>query len=121
MWFAERGEWDDEAGIWVRPDGNESPYASIPVGMWWALVTFTTVGYGDMAPITPWGQFFGVMAMMAGGCDAVAQEDPRALCVVGPAPYYKIWQLEDEADAMRLAARMPRGGGCNHKYEFHAI
>ena len=66
VWFAERGEWDDEAGIWVRPDGNESPYASIPVGMWWALVTFTTVGYGDMAPITPWGQFFGVMAMMAG-------------------------------------------------------
>jgi hypothetical protein len=28
---------------------------------------------------------------------------------------------EEEADAMRLAARMPRGGGCNHKYEFQAI
>ena len=46
-----------------------------------------------------------VMAMMAGGCDAVYEEDPLALCVVGPAPYYKIWTLEDDEDEMRLPGR----------------
>ena len=37
-----------------------------------------------------------VMEFMAGGCDAVHEADPRAMCVVGPAPYYKIWMLEDD-------------------------
>ena len=36
-----------------------------------------------------------VMSFMAGGCDAVHEADPRALCVVGPAPYYKMWTLPD--------------------------
>ena len=34
-----------------------------------------------------------VMELMAGGCDAVHDADPRALCIVGPAPYYKVWEL----------------------------
>jgi hypothetical protein len=34
-----------------------------------------------------------VMAFMAGGCDAVHSADARALCVVGPTPYYKVWTL----------------------------
>jgi hypothetical protein len=42
-----------------------------------------------------------VMEFMAGGCDAVHEADPRALCVVGPAPYYKIWMLEDD-NAIKL-------------------
>ena len=36
-----------------------------------------------------------VMGFMQGGCDAVHAQDPRALCVVGPAPYYKVWELSD--------------------------
>ena len=36
-----------------------------------------------------------VMEFMQGGCDAVHAQDPRALCVVGPAPYYKAWELSD--------------------------
>ena len=34
-----------------------------------------------------------VMDFMAGGCDMIHGEDPRAMCVVGPAPYYKIWEF----------------------------
>jgi len=33
---------------------------------WWAIVTMTTVGYGDFAPSTPQGRFFSVMVMFAG-------------------------------------------------------
>ena len=46
-----------------------------------------------------------VMAVMAGGCDAVYEEDPLALCIVGPAPYYKMWTLEDDIDSMALPGR----------------
>lgn len=31
-----------------------------------------------------------VLEFMREGCEAIAQSDPRALCVVGPAPYYKV-------------------------------
>ncbi|MAF49585.1 MAG: cyclic nucleotide-binding protein [Rhodospirillaceae bacterium] len=41
-------------------------FASIPDSMWWALATLTTVGYGDVTPITPLGRFFGAITMILG-------------------------------------------------------
>lgn len=34
-------------------------FGTIPHAMWWAIVTLTTVGYGDVVPITPWGKVVG--------------------------------------------------------------
>lgn len=41
-------------------------FASIPHAMWWAIVTMATVGYGDMAPVTPAGRVFGGVVMILG-------------------------------------------------------
>jgi len=41
-------------------------FGSIPAAMWWAFVTLTTVGYGDVTPITVGGKIFGAMITVVG-------------------------------------------------------
>lgn len=43
-------------------------FGNIPKAMWWALATLTTVGYGDIAPMTPYGKLIGSMTMLMGVC-----------------------------------------------------
>jgi voltage-gated potassium channel len=48
---------------------DQSPDANITTGgdaLWWALVTITTVGYGDKYPVTTLGRITGVFVMFAG-------------------------------------------------------
>ena len=48
----------------IEPD--ESGFTSIPEGIYWCIVTLTTVGYGDIAPVTPFGQFIAALIMIMG-------------------------------------------------------
>jgi voltage-gated potassium channel len=47
-------------------EGEEHGFTSIPVSIYWAVVTLTTVGYGDLAPVTPLGQSVAVLLMLTG-------------------------------------------------------
>lgn len=47
-------------------EGEEAGFTSIPVSVYWAVVTLTTVGYGDIAPATALGQFLSAMLMIVG-------------------------------------------------------
>lgn len=47
-------------------EGKESGFTSIPISIYWAIVTLTTVGYGDISPITPLGQFLASLVMIMG-------------------------------------------------------
>jgi voltage-gated potassium channel len=47
-------------------EGAENGFTSIPMGMYWAVVTLTTVGYGDLAPSTNLGRFVASLVMILG-------------------------------------------------------
>lgn len=47
-------------------EGPENGFSSIPRGIYWAIVTLTTVGYGDIAPATVAGQFIASAIMILG-------------------------------------------------------
>lgn len=47
-------------------EGPEAGFTSIPKSIYWAIVTLTTVGYGDITPITPIGQFISTAVMITG-------------------------------------------------------
>ncbi|MBD64951.1 MAG: ion transporter [Halobacteriovoraceae bacterium] len=47
-------------------EGPENGFTSIPKGIYWAIVTMTTVGFGDVVPQTPLGQFISSSLMIIG-------------------------------------------------------
>ncbi len=47
-------------------EGEESGFRNIPVSVYWSIVTLTTVGYGDIAPVTPIGQLIASFIMILG-------------------------------------------------------
>ncbi len=47
-------------------EGPESGFSSIPQSIYWAIVTLTTVGYGDIVPITPFGRALATIVMILG-------------------------------------------------------
>lgn len=47
-------------------EGAASGFTSIPAGIYWAVVTLTTVGYGDITPLTSFGKFISALVMIMG-------------------------------------------------------
>ncbi|MBL0742764.1 ion transporter [Chryseolinea lacunae] len=52
--------------FYVEREAQPDKFSSIPATMWWGIATITTVGYGDMVPITVWGKFLGGIFAIAG-------------------------------------------------------
>lgn len=84
------------SGIYLAEhEAQPEAFASIPAAMWWALVTLTTVGYGDVIPITPIGKVFASAVTIIGvGMAAL----PTGLIVAGftEATRHKRQLLEEE-------------------------
>lgn len=50
----------------IESSADNDDFSSLPQSMYWAIVTMTTVGYGDATPITPMGKFLSAVMMLIG-------------------------------------------------------
>ena len=54
------------AAYFLERGAQPDKFGSIPDAAWWALATLTTVGYGDIVPVTPLGKLLGGVVMLLG-------------------------------------------------------
>jgi len=58
---------DQTDSLWKYINNNAtSQFQSILGTFWWNIVSVTTVGYGDVVPLTPWGRFVASVALISG-------------------------------------------------------
>ncbi len=51
---------------YAERDAQPDTFSSIPAAMWWGVATITTVGYGDVYPVTPIGRVLGAATAIIG-------------------------------------------------------
>ena len=84
-----------------RDAGNARAFDSIPAAMWWAVVTLTTVGYGDVVPATALGKFLaGCTAVLGIGMFAL----PASILASG---FTEEMKRRDFLQTWRMVARVP--------------
>jgi voltage-gated potassium channel len=54
------------AEYFLERDVQPATFGSVPAALWWAVVTLTTTGYGDVVPVTPLGRVVAAMVMISG-------------------------------------------------------
>jgi voltage-gated potassium channel len=54
------------AEYFLERDVQPGTFGSVPAALWWAVVTLTTTGYGDVVPITPLGRMVAALVMICG-------------------------------------------------------
>ena len=52
----------------AESEAQPDKFSSIPEAMWWSIITLTTVGYGDVSPVTPVGKIVGAATALLGVC-----------------------------------------------------
>ncbi len=54
------------SAYYLERDVQPATFGSVPAALWWAIATLTTVGYGDVVPITPLGRLVAALVMICG-------------------------------------------------------
>jgi len=80
-------------------------FSSIPATMWWGVATLTTVGYGDVYPVTPLGKFVGALVAILGvGMFAL----PAGILASGFNEYFDAKKNAEETHCPNCGAALPK-------------
>jgi voltage-gated potassium channel len=85
----------------IESDGNGSQFTSIPQSIYWAIVTITTVGYGDITPVTVLGKMLASVIMVTG------------FAIIAVPTGIVTAELHRELEAVKLDTRICEG--CGHE------
>jgi len=66
IYYVEQGTYYESCKCYLREDGSQSPFESILAAGWFCIVTMTTVGYGDIFPVTGPGKAVASLCMVSG-------------------------------------------------------
>lgn len=86
----------------VEHEQPKTQFTSVPASMWWGVMTITTIGYGDMYPVTPLGR---VIASFVGFLGICCFALPVGILGAGFAEYMDQKSREKEAEEAAQAAR----------------
>ncbi len=86
---------------YLEREAQPNAYSSIPAAMWWGIITLTTVGYGDITPVTAWGKVIGGITTVLGLCMFAIP-----VGIIGAA-FIEAVQRREFIDTWNLVAKVP--------------